>query len=274
MNIAVKYLDQIRENKGIEYQGLVFYPLEVRHFALYQSAKPAFELMQSSLPPALARLSWMPCLDALDKKSRAEGRETDFLISVLRVMAVSLRLETMYDPRKPEVRCWPIFASYTQDGNLSAVCAGVNGTSLLNMQQMDEVRRIIAAQNGYELPDENWNVDLVKAQRYTDQQKQRKDIVPDLETLVYSVALNAHVKAEEVWGWTLRDFFMTQAAIERTLNYQIYTAAELSRAVKFKHGNPFPTWKYERNAELPSSFVKLGDLDAGAKGLLGEAKID
>ena len=55
MNIVDQYREQLQENRPITYKDLELHPLTVRHFALYQSAKPAFELMQGTLPPALAR---------------------------------------------------------------------------------------------------------------------------------------------------------------------------------------------------------------------------
>ena len=58
MDVALKYEDEIREHRPIEYQGLLFHPLPVKRFALYQGAKTAMELMLSSLPPKYARYTW------------------------------------------------------------------------------------------------------------------------------------------------------------------------------------------------------------------------
>ena len=107
MNIVDQYREQLQENRPITYKDLELYPLTVRHFALYQSAKPAFELMQGTLPPALARLSWFNCLAELDKKAREEGKNADFLGSVLRVLAAALRLAKKLGKGKTVVTVLP-----------------------------------------------------------------------------------------------------------------------------------------------------------------------
>jgi hypothetical protein len=136
------------------------------------------------------------------------------------------------------------------------------------MQDMDEIRKIIAAQNLYEIPDESWNPDLVRARRYLAANAQN-NIKYDIDDLVYSVALNAHVKPSEIWDWSIRDFILTQGAIDRTLNYQIFTTAQNSGMVKFKNGNPYPSWKFDKEYDMPTEFKTVGELDAEANGLLG-----
>ena len=87
-----EYKGLVRRNKPIVYNGLTFNPLKVEQIALYQSAKPSFELMQSSLPPQLAMLSWCECLDALDRQSHEEGKNTIFLATAMIVIAIATGL--------------------------------------------------------------------------------------------------------------------------------------------------------------------------------------
>lgn len=251
-----------RKNKPIVYNGLTFNPLTVEQIALYQSAKPSFELMQSSLPPQLATLSWCECLDALDKKGREEGKETVFLTIVLIAIAVAIGLPV-------SANAFPIHEVRGKDGSLLSLLIGsLDNPTIISMRDMDEIRKIIAAQNLYEIPDESWNPDLVRARRYLAANSQN-NIEYDIDALIHSVALNAHVKPSEIWEWTIRDFVLMQEAIDRTLNYQIFTTAEHSGFVKFKNGNPFPSWKFDKKIDMPTEFKTLGELDAEAKGMLG-----
>ena len=143
-----------------------------------------------------------------------------------------------------------------------------NCPTIISMKDMDEIRKIIAAQNLYDIPDESWNPDLVRARKYLAANSQvHLDV--DFDDLVHSVALNAHVNPSEIWDWTIRDFIMTQDAIDRTLNYQIFTTAEHSGFVKFKNGNPYPTWKYNKKYDMPAEFKTIEEYDEEAKGLLG-----
>lgn len=260
-----KYRDLARKNRPIVYNGLTFNPLTVEQIALYQSAKPSFELMQSSLPPKLASLSWCQCLDALDRESAESGMNTVFLALALFVIAISAGIPLIQDG---EGESFPIKEMRSKDGELLSIIIGkMDNPTILSMKDMDEIRKIIAAQNLYEIPDESWNPDLVRARKYL-ASKYQKNIKYDVDDLVYSVALNANANPSDVWEWTIRDFLMIQRAIDRKLNYQIYTTAEHSGFVKFPKGNPYPSWKFDRDMDMPAEFKTIEELDAESKGLL------
>lgn len=265
MAFVDKYQRQIQENVPVVYNDLTFYPLLVRDYALYANARLSFELMLSSLQdPKLARLSWCACLWALDLEcEKQEGKPGMYLAWVLCVLAAALRLDASRDG---EIPLRPVFA---QSGELTSIMVGnvQANYALLSMRQMDDVRQIIAAQNGYDIPNENWNPELVRASQ-ENARRNSDNLVFSLEDLIYSVAVNAHCRASDIYGWTIREFRKTQEAIDRTLNYQIYTLAEKSGNITFKYGNPYPSWKFERKVDMPAGFRSIADIDASAKGLI------
>ena len=158
-----EYKPFARKNMPIVFNGLSFSPLKVEQIALYQAAKPSFELMQSSLPPKLATLSWCECLDALDIQGREMGKETVFLTIVLVTIAVVTGLPKMQENGE---EVYPIKEVRGKDGKLLSFLFGsLDNPTLISMNDMDEIRKIIAAQNLYEIPDESWNPDLVRARR-------------------------------------------------------------------------------------------------------------
>lgn len=267
MSIVDLYTEELRRYAPIEYNGAVLHPLTVSDLALFYGAKPSFELMQASLPPALARLSWLNCLQVMDEEAEKTGKSTGFLASTLHVLARALRLNALRGQGGREV--FPVRYYPAQPGiPIQAILVGDEKPIIFSIQQMGEVREIIAAQNGYEIPDENWNPELVRAVQYT-QDRKNSGIEFDLNKLVNSVAHNARERAANVWDWPIKEFLDRQDAIDRTLHYQIYTQAEASGFIKFKHGNPFPSWKFDRKTDLPGDFVSVEELDAGANGLLG-----
>ena len=269
-SIADKYTRQVRRNVPVVYAGLTFYPLTVEKYELYARARPAFELMQSSLKdPKYARLPWAACLWSLDEACFEQtGEVGSFLTDVLCVMVEALRLEAFSDAGNGGKASYPIYPAF-KDEQLTGIAVGnPMQRVLLNMQQMSEVRHIIAVQNGYDIPDENWNPDLVRAAQQNADRKSTGGIEFDLEALVYSVAFNCHVRAAEIWDWPIREFTEAQKAIDRTLNYQIYTLAESGGMVKFTKGNPYPTWKFDKKSDMPTGFQTIAELDAGAKGLV------
>lgn len=264
MNVAERYAAELRENREIIYAGLTFYPLTVRHYALYRNAQASMELMQASLPPALARLSWFRCLDELDRKCIKEtGKNGGYLVSVLGVLATALRLDLRDRLAVTEAR--------DTKGRLNSIVIRQKGGGMpviLNMEQMGAIREILAAQNGYELPDENWNLELMRAEEYTSSLNAANNIQQDLEELVYSVAVNTGYRAGDIWDWPIREFMRMQDAVDRKLGYEIYTMAECAGTIKFKHGNPYPTWKFKRRAELPGQFKRISELEESTEGLL------
>lgn len=256
-----KYANEVRENKEIEFNGLTFYPLTVRDFSLYRSAAAAFELMQASLPPKLARLSWCQCLDEMDKL----GKGSAFLDPVLNVLAKALRLERI---RLPDGAYGYQISTLRRDETLLGIYIREHQT-VLTIPMMDEVRQIIAAQNGYQIPDESWNPELVAAEQYLSSTNTPKLDV-EIEAWVYSVAANTGKDSDELWNWPIRKFRGYDRAIERKLGYQIYTLAQAVGLTKFEKGPPYPTWKFDRLSELPAGFKTLTQLEAKAKGQLPE----
>ena len=272
MSIIEKYRNEIRENKPIEFNGLTFHPMTVRDFALYQNARPSFELLQSSLPWQLARLSWIDCLWEIDVQStKNNGQPAGFLGAVFGVLGTALRLPATLV--KNGNVAFPIRVLPNSEGRLQGIVIydpTKAQPTILTAQQMGDVRAIIAAQNAYEIPDENWNPELLKAARYTEAQNS-SNIKPDLDDLVYSLAVNTGCRSSEIWGWPIREFQGVQKAIDRKLNYVIYSMAATSGFVTFKNGNPCPSWRYDKKDDLPGAFQNIEVLNEGAHGLLSEA---
>ena len=261
-----EYKSLVRRNRPIVFKGLTFSPMTVEQIALYQSAKPSFELMQSSLPPKLATLSWCECLDEMDKQAQEKGKTTVFLTVVLVVLAIVTGLPRLQENGE---EVYPLKEIRTKEGKLLSLVIGrMDNPTIITMQDMDEIRKIISAQNLYEIPDESWNPDLVRARKYLAETRQ-SNVKFDIDDLVNSVALNAHVSPSEIWDWSIRDFILQQNAIDRKINYQIFKTAEHSGFIKFEKGNPYPSWKFDRDFDMPTEFKTVGELDAEANGLLG-----
>ena len=264
MNTALKYDEQLRTFQPIVFQGLKFYPLQVKHFALYQSAKPAMELMLSTLPLRYVRCTWIEALEALDREAAEKSIQTGFFVSFLLLLDAALRTDAIH-------RSGTLIPLHGEDGKLQAIAVKQEGeeTKALCAKDMNTVREILAAQNGYSIPDENWNPELVRAQAYIREQESGTAKGGSLEDAVFALAAAVGQRPAEIWDWPIREFQGMKSAVDRRLRFQIYLTAELSGQVKFKNGNPYPTWVWENRSELPRGFTSLTELDKGAKGLLG-----
>ena len=273
MSIIDKYRQEIIEGKPIKWNGLVFHPLKVRQFALYQAARDSFELMQKSLPPKLARMSWFPGLYALDKWFLEQtGTVKGYFITAVRVIAAALGMEKT-DTKSPlPVGITPLV---DKDGTMKTLCIQPrpgDDPVLLSMGKMNELRELIAAQNGYTIPNENWNLELYRAAKELEADGGGTPLEYDMEALIYSVSVNTGIPANEIWDWEIRRFMKTQEAVDRKLDYLICTTAELSQQIKFKDGSPCPSWKFPRAKGLPTGFKTVSELDRESGGLLAGSK--
>lgn len=261
MNVAQIYEDELREYLPIAYKGLLFKPLPVKRFALYQNAKAAMELLLSSLPIRFVRFSWIQALDALDREADEKQMRPGYLSSILLLLNETLELHAVQNPQA-------LMIARDKDGKLASIIVQQSGPPVvLNPQDMNAVREILAAQNGYEIPDENWNPELVRAQQYLREQRSQGG-GGSLEDAVCALAAATGFRVKEIWNWPVREYLGEQEAVDRRLRFQIYTAAELSGQIKFKHGNPYPTWICKSKGDLPAGFTSLKELDEGANGLL------
>lgn len=264
MKPAVKYAEELRTFQPIEFEGLKLYPLLVKHSALYQMAKPAMELMLSTLPLRYVRLSWVHVLEELDKEAKEEGnKKTAFFGSLLLLLDAALRTDVMHNP----AALIPLQEKNGRFGALVVKQADRDPVAL-PAQQFNTLREILAAQNGFTIPDENWNPDLVRAQAYLREQESGTVRGGSLEDAVFALAAATGRRSSEIWDWPLREFTQMQSAVDRRLRFMLCGAAELSGQVKFTKGNPYPSWVWENRGELPRGFVSLKELDDGAHGVL------
>lgn len=268
MNASLEYAEELRTFSPIVFDGLTFYPLSVKHFALYQNAKAAMELMLGSLPVRFVKLSWIQALDALDEEAKQSNIATGYLGSFLLLLATALRLDVHLDHNA-------LMLGRHDDGKLSAIVVRQGKEQApvaLTDKNLPKVREILAAQNGYTIPDENWNPELVRAQAYLREKGSSSKTGGSLEDAVCALAAATGRRSAEIWDWSIREFMQMQSAVDRRLRFLLCGAAELSGQVKFTKGNPYPTWIWENKSELPTGFTDLNDLDKGAGGTLAIPK--
>lgn len=267
MNPAIQYSEEIREFRPIEYEGLKFYPLAVKQFALYQIAKTAMELMLSTLPLRFVRYSWIGALEALDREAAENKYKTGYFGSILRLLDAALRTDAVHNPKA-------LIIVRRDNGSFRALIVQQEEGKPIALEEkhFSTVREILAAQNGYEIPDENWNPELVRAQAYLREQQTEHGSGGSLEDAVFALAAATGHRVSEVWNWPIREYLQMQSAVNRRLCFEIYKAAELTGRVKFTKGNPYPTWIWESRSDLPRGFKSLKELENEAGGVLQTPK--
>ena len=229
----------IRTGAPLTVSSLQWFPLLMRDYELFLNAKSIFSLRLSSLPPSYASLDFLNALFRMDSDFSSFGKPTEFLNTVLSFFSAALRT-----PKENILNslCWK-----NSENGLILEGFSFNDVFLSSFVLSSKIRPILAKQNGIILPNESDNAEIMES--YSQKLKSNKDqnrLDFNIDDLIASVAFQSHVRESEIIShWTIREFEARRNAIERDKNHKIYAAAELSGFVKFKNGNPAPSWCFD-----------------------------
>lgn len=250
----------------IEVCGLNLYPLTMRNYREWQSAKSVLLLRQTRLGVEYISLPFLAALYAVDyDAAKACGASAGLLAQICRLLALALRIQVteksfkiIVDP-KDERRLKSISVQY--------------GESLINItpSMFTRLRPIIAGQNGETLPDEADNLELVDAETDVAEARARKEmqLKEDFFALLSSVAYQYRIAPKEILDWTICEFRGAVDAIERDKMFTICALAEKAGGAKFKTGNPYPSWRFDKAEGESSALIPLSgfaaEMGRGAK---------
>lgn len=244
--------------------GLILYPVRVRDYDLFQMARPALEVLQSSLPVAYLSMPLLQVYFQLDVVgSLASGApSTGLWGSALLALSLALRLGEGMEPEE-RIRQFRYVVEAEDRRRLKALRATVNGEEMIEITpvQFQRLRRIIAEQNGVELEGDCADPELVKAERDLAAMKETA-LKVDLEQLVASVCALTGADEGEIDDWPIRKLMSRANALQRAMQYIVCGVGEMSGAI-WKGGNPVPHPFYER-VQRDSAHMALGDFAAGA----------
>lgn len=215
----------------------------------------------------------MPFLTALwavdYDTARATGKPVGMTGRVLTLLCLSLRLG---HEGQEELLHHGVYCDRSNPRNLHHVEVTQDGKTVQISPEdfTTTVRPLIAEQNGIELPDESFNPELVEEEQNIAQEKAAK-LHFDIDTLIASVAHASGLRECDIDEWSVTEFERRRQAIERALNYSIYTQAEMSGMVKFKKGNPYQSWCFDGEKglspalkttdELKGKLAAIGDIE-------------
>jgi len=240
-------MSAIRMGLPIQECGLTFYPIRMSSYELFVLCKDALCFRMSTLPVRLMSKDFLNAIYSLEvealKPENKNNASTGLFYRLIRLFYLSLRID--FNERMVE-------QSFTinEKNEIERIDVIQNNkkVSVTPMQFSLTIRSLIAMQNGIELPDESENIDLVRANNKKQElAKSGIDLDISADSLISSVAFLSHVSEAEINNWTVREFESRIKAIDRDKNYMLHKKAELSGMVKFKNGNPFPSWCYDRS---------------------------
>ena len=233
----------IRTGAPITAASLPWFPILMRDYELFLNAKPIFTLRLSTLPPSYAALDFLNAVFQMDTDFAAAGKPSVLFQTLLSLYALALRL--------PREQFFSGVRFKKTENGFSFEGISVGDVFLFSFFLSTKIRSLIAEQNGILLPDEADNAEIMEAYSQklkTNQNQNRLHFSTD--DLIASVAFQSRVRESEILSdWTVREFEARRSAIDRDKNHKIYAQAELSGFVKFKNGNPAPSWCFDLRDE-------------------------
>lgn len=209
-----------------EWNGLTVYPVQMKDYPHFLAARECISASQQTWPVPWCTVKYLDGLIGMGMLSR---------LALLLKLVLRLPDEL---PVYPQVKGEKIVALLVVQGDQQAEITPKNFPSL---------RELIARQNGIELPDEMANVELLQARQ--DLSRAGTPLKASLEDLICSVALKANASPEEIAEWTVRRFQAAERAIDRSDGHWM-ASITIAAGGKFKGGNPYPSWKFDREEGL------------------------
>lgn len=236
----------VRTNQPIEYKGMLFYPLTMQYYEEFAILKNSLTIRLSTLPVKYMSRDYLSALFSLELDNKlATGQALGIVEGLLRFLYRALRVD--YDPIKATEQI--VLSTKGQEIVIEHITVWQEGKEH-QIKPIDfsfGIRKILADQNGIDLPREDENPELIKSY---EQKKALTSSNVELninnDDLIASVAYNSHVREMEIYQeWTIREFEFRRRAIDRDKKYLMYGQAEMSGMVTFKKGNPVPSWTYD-----------------------------
>lgn len=234
----------------IELNGLVYYPLKVADLDKWQALKPVLCLRQGTLPAAFACMTYLQCVWALDHSAKSNnGFGSDGIWdALLSILFLSLRLS-----EGDEIQAMGQSASPQTLTNIRIVKDGQEHD--ITPMEFMQIRKLIAEQNGAELPDEADNPDLVEAENDM-QNASGVKLDYNISDYMTSVASAKGLRRKDLLDWPIKEFEDEARALRRRYGYFLSSIAE-SQGAKFKNGNPYPTWMFEKAKDEFAGLISM-----------------
>lgn len=234
----------------IELNGLVYYPIQVADLDKWQALKPVLCLRQGTLPAAYACMTYLQCVWALDRSAKSDNGEgsNGMWNALLSILFLSLRLSD-----GDEIQAMGQSAS-PQTLTSIRIIKGGQEHEITPMEFM-QVRKLIAEQNGAELPDEADNPDLVEAANDM-QNSGGVNLEYNEGDYITSVASAKGLRRKDLFDWPIKELEDEAKALRRRYGFFLSSIAE-SQGAKFTGGNPYPSWMFEKAKDEFAGLISM-----------------
>ena len=267
MELSAQVKRAVWRYEPIQAEGLTLYPVRVGDYALFNSARPAIELMQQTLPVRYASMPLLSAYYAMDYDALARGDGTIGLFGrALLFLALALRIGEGRGAGEL-LRRFRIVCGEDDPSRLVKIQFTVDGEERQSVTpaQFARLRPILAAQNGVELVGDAENPELVEAQKDLDARSAPK-LDFDVRHLIDSVSVLTGCDEKDVDAWPILKLQNRRKALRRLMDYAICGICEGSGAT-WKGGNPCPDPFFPRDVTKNDALIPIGDFLGSAGGV-------
>lgn len=257
---------KVRRYEEIEIDGLTLYPIRVSEIEDFMDAQPALEVMQQAFPVELVSIPLMTALYRMDLKAYEAGEQPmGYFYRCLLLLALALRLGEGLDAEK-RVNMFQVVVDPDNVKKLKSVRCLLGGIEQIEITpvQFAELRMIIAAQNGVEIPNDDLNPDLVRAERDIAAQQAAK-LDWSLDTLLSTIATLSGTDESEMDDWPILKLKKRERTYERVIGNITCKIAEM-QGTTWKGGNPYPNLFFDKKDDGMGGMMALEDF-AGGQGV-------
>ena len=247
----------------IELNGLVYYPITVADYPKWQAVKPVLTLRQGTLPAAYACMTYLNCVWALQFDAMGRGESSVVTWNLLAcLMFLSLRLSDS-DKIQP-------IGNPEDPRNITSMRITKSGVVFdISPMEFIQIRKLIADQNGAELPDEADNPDLIEAAEDI-ANAQNVQLKYDFSDMLTSVSSEMKLRRSDLLQWSVKEFDDVLRSIKRRYGYLLASVAE-SQGAKFQRGNPYPTWIFDKAKDEFAGLISLQQFQSNHNAAITES---
>ena len=237
----------------ITYKELKFYPIKVKYYQFFNIVASVFSMTKydSGLPECMG-MNMLQFLFYQDKEKGIDNASVALpLLQIL--LEMCMRIPTFNDEGKENIYFW-------RDGKKCYM--NIFGKDY-NWQDYEEIRKIIAAQNGIELVDYTIHPDVRKLieEKKRLRAASEENKVGTFEELIDSIMLASGQSEDAVLNMTVRRFINLIQRYDIMLSYELYT--QLSPYIDKKDKKGIVRWNgaIKKDNDYMSHLVKASDLE-------------
>lgn len=256
---------KIYRYEPIELEGFMLHPVTVEQYDDFRYASVALGFMTQTLPVDLMSIPLLSAFYKMDFEKISNGeRASGLWTSALVGIAMALRLSHGDETAADAVKRIEIHSDSNDPSRLKFIKFRVDGELIqtITPYQYADMRKIIAAQNGVEIPDELDNPELVKSEQDIASEKAPK-LEYRIEDLVSAAAAFTGKEEAEIYGWPLLKLSRRLAAFRRVFDYMI-CGIGASQGTTWKGGNPAPHPWLDRKKGWSDAMMPIENFMRGA----------